>query len=77
VGLTAQFANVMTSSGRVDSLSYTQQREELTVEVLLDSFDDLESLKDKLAQAGIALEVVSSESEDAGARSRLRLRYQS
>ena len=77
VGLTAQFANVMTSSGRVDSLSYTQQREELTVEVLLDSFDDLESLKGKLAQAGIALEVVSSESEDAGARSRLRLRYES
>ncbi|MCR9258176.1 MAG: type II secretion system protein GspL [Pseudomonadaceae bacterium] len=77
VGLTAQFANVMTSSGRVDSLSYTQQREELTVEVLLDSFDDLESLKGKLAQAGIALEVVSSESEDAGARSRLRMRYES
>lgn len=77
VGLTAQFANVMTSSGRVDSLSYTEQREELTVEVLLDGYEELESLKDKLAKAGIALEVVSSEAEAAGARSRLRMRYKS
>ncbi|XOV81755.1 MAG: type II secretion system protein GspL [bacterium] len=77
IGLTAQFANVMSSNGRVDSLSYTQQREELTVEVLLDSFDDLEALKRKLGQAGIAMDVVSSEQEEAGARSRLRMRYES
>ena len=77
VGLTAQFANVVGNSGRVDSLSYTQQREELTVEVLLDGYEELESLKDKLAQAGIALEVVSSEAVESGARSRLRMRYES
>ena len=75
VGLTAQFANVIDSNSRVASLSYTDQRKELTVEVMLDSYADLDVIKDKLAGAGVAVEVVSAEQVDAGARSRLRVRY--
>ena len=57
------------------ALSYTDQRKELTVEVMLNSYADLDVIKDKLAGAGVAVEVVSAEQVDAGARSRLRVRY--
>jgi len=77
VGLTAHFANVIDDAGIVDSLSYTEQRQELTVEVMLDSYADLDVIKEKLASAGVEVEVVSAEQEESGARSRLRVRYAS
>jgi general secretion pathway protein L len=75
VGLTAQFANVIDTNSQVESLSYTDQRRELTVEVMLKSYADLDVIKDKLANSGVAVEVVSAEQVEAGARSRLRVRY--
>lgn len=77
VGLAAQFANVIDANSRVDSLSYTEQRRELTVEVMLNSYADLDVIKEKLASAGVDVEVVSAEAEESGARSRLRVRYRS
>lgn len=77
VGLTAQLSNVLEQGSKVDSLIYSSQRQELTVEVMLGGYDDLDVIKEKLAGSGVAVEVVSSEIEDAGARSRLRVRYES
>lgn len=77
VGLTAQFANVIDDAGIVDSLSYSEQRQELTVELMLKSYADLDVIKDKLAGTGVEVEVVSAEQEESGARSRLRVRYAS
>ncbi len=77
VGLTAQFANVIDDAGIVDSLSYTEQRQELTVELMLKSYADLDVIKEKLAGEGVEVEVVSAEQEESGARSRLRVRYAS
>ncbi len=75
VGLTAQFANIIDRNSQVDSLSYTDQKRELTIEVMLESYAELDVIKDKLARNGVAVEVVSAEQVDAGARSRLRVRY--
>ena len=58
VGLTAQFANVIDNTSLVNSLSYTEQRQELTVEIMLKSYADLDVIKEKLASAGVAVEVV-------------------
>jgi len=77
VGLAAQFSNALDSGSRVDSMSYTAQRRELTVEVMLGGYEDLDVIKDKLGAAGVEVEVVSSEIEANGARSRLRVRYKS
>jgi len=42
---------------------------------MLESYAELDVIKDKLARNGVAVEVVSAEQVDAGARSRLRVRY--
>lgn len=75
VGLLAQFSNVLDAGAAVSSINYAGQREELTVEVMLDSYDDLETIKTELAQSGVGLEVASAEQEERGVRSRLRVRY--
>lgn len=77
VDLTANIANVLDTGSQVDSMSFSGQRQELTIEVMLKSYADLDTIKEKLAGAGVAVEVVSAEQEPAGARSRLRLRFQS
>lgn len=75
VGLAAHFANVIDDKSRVDSMSYTEQRRELTVEVMLASYDDLETIKSKLASSGVAVDVASAEQQQGRVRSRLRVRY--
>ncbi len=75
VGLTAHFANVVAAEHRVDSLSYVDQRREVTVEVILASYDDLETIKGKLSAAGVSVDVTSAEEEQGGVRSRMRVRY--
>ncbi len=75
VGLTAHFANVVEAEHRVDSLSYADQRQEVTVEVMLASYDDLETIKGKLAGAGVTVDVTSAEEEQGRVRSRMRVRY--
>ncbi len=75
VGLTAHFANAVGADSRVQSLHYSGQREELTVEVMLASFEASESLKAELANAGIDAESTNLEREGDRVRSRMRLRF--
>ena len=75
VGLTAHFANAVGADSRVQSLNYSGQREELTVEVMLASFQASDSLKAKLESEGIEAESTSLEREGDRVRSRLRLRF--
>ena len=75
VGLLAQFSNVLDERADVASINYAGQREELTVEVMLGSYDELETIKNKLAENGVGLEVASAEQETRGVRSRLRVTY--
>ncbi len=75
VGLAAHFSNVIDANSKVSSLNYADQRRELTVEVMLSSYDDLETIKSKLAGQGVAVEVTSAEQEGQQVRSRMRVRF--
>ncbi len=77
VDLVANFANVLDNSGKVMSISYTEHRRELSVEVKLANYDQLDVIKSKLAGVGIAIDVTSAEEEGTQIRSRLRVRYAS
>ncbi len=75
VGLTAHFANAADANSRVQSMNYQGQREELTVEVMLASFQASEELQKKLGSAGIDAESTSLERDGDQVRSRMRLRF--
>ncbi|MEM9623581.1 MAG: type II secretion system protein GspL [Pseudomonadota bacterium] len=77
VALTAHFSNVLETDTRVSTLNYADQRRELTVEVMLSSYDDLEIIKSKLAGEGVTVDVTSAEQEGQQVRSRLRMRFAS
>lgn len=76
VALASHFANVIDNKSSVESLSYTDQRQELTVEVMLGGYEDLETIKGKLASSGVNVDVASAEEEAGRVRSRLRVKYQ-
>ena len=75
VGLVSQFANVLDPTHLVSSISYAEQRRELNVEVLLKDYDEIDSLKDKLASSWVIMEPTNAEQEDNQVRSRMKLRY--
>lgn len=75
IGLTSQFANVAKPDHSVLSLSYTEQRQELNVEVLLKNYDELDAFKTQLSAQGIEVETTNAEQETRGIRSRMRVRY--
>ncbi|MEM7079815.1 MAG: type II secretion system protein GspL [Pseudomonadota bacterium] len=77
VGLAAHFAQAITVDNQVTSLNYEDARGELTVEVMLDSYDDLEGIKSRLGNAGVAVDVTNAEEEGTKVRSRMRVRYAS
>ncbi len=55
------------------SLTYTQTRDELAADLLLRNYDELERLKQRLAQLGVNVEITSAEQQDSGVRARVRL----
>ncbi|NKB97845.1 MAG: hypothetical protein GKR90_05020 [Pseudomonadales bacterium] len=75
IGLTAQFANVAKAEHSVLSMSYTEQRRELNVEILLKNYDELDAYKTQLAAQGIEVETTNAEQETRGVRTRMRVRY--
>ena len=76
VGLTAHLANSLTDRQRVTSISYAEQRGELSVEVMFRNYDEIDQLESKLSSIGIAVDRSTSEQESQGVRSRFRMRYQ-
>jgi len=56
------------------SLNYTESRNELAADLLLRSYDELERMKQRLAQLGISVEITSAEQQDTGVRARIRLK---
>ncbi len=75
LGLTAQFAKVAKAEHSVLSISYTEQRRELNIEILLNNYDELDAYKTQLATQGIEVETTNAEQETRGIRSRMRVRY--
>ncbi|MEE2785420.1 MAG: type II secretion system protein GspL [Pseudomonadota bacterium] len=75
IGLMAHFAKTAKPGHDLLSLSYTEQRRELTVEVLLKDYNELDIYKQTLVDKGIEVETTSAEQEERGIRSRMRFRY--
>ena len=46
------------------------------MEVMLGGYEDLETIKGKLASSGVNVDVASAEEEGGRVRSRLRVKYQ-
>ena len=76
VGLTAQVANALQGQGSVMSLSYTEQRRELNVEVMLNGYEDIDTLKQKLSTQGVQLENTTAQQVEQGVRSQMRVRFE-
>ena len=70
----ASLAQGVDRSVSILSLTYTQTRDELAADLLLRNYDELERLKQRLAQLGVNVEITSAEQQDSGVRARVRLR---
>ena len=69
----ASLAQGVDRSVSILSLTYTQTRDELAADLLLRNYDELERLKQRLAQLGVNVEITSAEQQDSGVRARVRL----
>jgi general secretion pathway protein L len=74
VRLTAEFANALDPGSEVTSLRYQSRNDEVTVEVMLPNYEELEVIQQKLAQEGVTVEVANAEDEGGKVRSRLRVK---
>ena len=61
-------------SASILSLTYTETRGELGADLLVRDYDELERMKQRLSQMGVAVEITSAEQQDSGVRARIRLR---
>lgn len=66
-------ASVMEAGTRVQSLSFTEGRGELAVDLETGGFEALDGLKERLAGEGLNVEITSAEQLERGVRARLRL----
>jgi general secretion pathway protein L len=77
VGLLALVGALSTATdprARIQSLNYTGERGELAVDLIINGFDGLDQVKERLAGQGINVEITSAEQTDQGVRARVRLR---
>lgn len=69
----AYLAQGIDRSVSILSLTYTQTRDELAADLLLKDYDELERLKQRLAQIGVQVVFDSAVQQDSGIRARMRL----
>lgn len=67
-------AAAMTPAARIQSLSYTEDRGELAVDLIIGGYEALDRFKEQLASHGVNVEITSAEAQDNGVRARIRLR---
>ncbi len=75
IGLVGAVAQALQGSDMVTSISYAEQHQELNVEVLLQSYDQIDTLKEYLEKSGLAMDTTNAEQEGTRVRSRIRVRY--
>ena len=75
IGLMAAVAESLNEADKVSSVSYTAQRGELNLEVLLSNYDQIDDLKAKLERNGVTMDTTNAEQEGDLVRSRIRVRY--
>ena len=65
----------MAAKGSIQSLSYNQNKHEMTVEILLRNYDQVEQIEADLAKQGLKSEMVSAGSVDGGINARLKASF--
>ena len=75
VQLLGDSASAFGTTGKVESLSYLQDKEEMTVELELKGYEQVDQIQAQLKKRGIEIEVVSAGSIDGGISARLRANY--
>ncbi|HBK11249.1 MAG TPA: hypothetical protein DDZ32_00305, partial [Gammaproteobacteria bacterium] len=68
-------APIFGTKGSVQSLSYLQDKEEMTIEMELKGYDQVDQIQTELKSRGVDIEVVSAGSIDGGISARLRAKY--
>ena len=61
---------------RLQSLNFNQDKNELSIEVLLNTYDQLDIVRGSLESKGIAVEVASAEQEVGSVRARFNVSAQ-
>ena len=75
VQLLGDTAPIFGTKGSVQSLSYLQDKEEMTIEMELKGYDQVDQIQTELKSRGVDIEVVSAGSIDGGISARLRAKY--
>ncbi len=72
--LLGRLSKHLTPAIKVRSFNFQGSRDELSTELILGSFEDLDALKDKLANDGMSVEISSADQQQDGVHARLRLK---
>ena len=75
VQLLSASATAMAAKGSIQSLSYNQNKQEMTIEILLRNYDQVEQIEADLAKQGLKSEMVSAGAVDGGINARLKASY--
>lgn len=74
IGYLGDLSAAMDESARIMSLSYTDDRRELAVDLTVPGFEAVEQLKGNLETRGVVVEITSAEQQTDAVRARLRIR---
>jgi len=58
---------------RITSFSYDDDRAQLSVDMFTNAYDTVDRIKEKLAGAGVPMEIITAEQQENGIRARIRL----
>jgi len=72
--LVGHLSSELKGNARVRGFNYQSSRNELSIELILDDFDPLNTLKEALTTNDVSVEISSADSQDDGVHARLRMR---
>ncbi|MEZ7818776.1 MAG: type II secretion system protein GspL [Pseudomonadales bacterium] len=75
VDLLSRVSGSVTGTNKIQSLRFNHQRMELTFEVLLPGFNELDPLKERSASQGVLLKVTNADNDGSSIRARLSAEY--
>ena len=75
IDLLSRVAGGVTDADKIQSLRFNHQRMELTFEILLPGFNELDPLKERASTQGVLLKVTNADNDGNGVRARLSAEY--
>ena len=65
----------LASKGKVQAFSYNQEKEEMTIEIVLRNYDQVEQIQSELEKRGLTSEMISAGSVEGGINARLKASF--